>query len=86
MLHVALSCHGMLTSPLLQTFLHSGGDRWINTPGVNGHRPLHVRVPKDVAVMLLDYGAHLDAVDADGSTPKCCNEYLCVTPAHCHAL
>ena len=38
LLHIALSCCGMLTSPLLQTYLHSGGDRWINTPGVNGRR------------------------------------------------
>ena len=76
LLHVALSSQGMLTSPLLQTFLHSGGDRWINTPGVNGRRPLHHHIPKNVEVLLIDCGAHLDAVDADGSTPECCNEYL----------
>ena len=70
----------MLTSPLLETFLHSGGDRWINTPGVNGRRPLHHSIPKDVEVLLVDYGAHLDAVDADGSTPECCNEYFKCNP------
>ena len=80
LLHVALSSDGMLTSPLLQTFLHSGGDRWINTPGVNGRRPLHHSIPKDVEVLLIDYGAHLDAVDADGSTPECCNEYFKCNP------
>ena len=70
----------MLTSPLLQTLLHSGGDRWINTPGVNGRRPLHLRIPREVAVLLIDYGAHLDAVDADGSTPEYSNEYFKCNP------
>ena len=76
LLHIALSSDGMLTSPLLQTFLHSGGDKWINTPGENGRRPLHHSIPKDVEVLLIDYGAHLDAVDADGSTSECCKEYF----------
>ena len=80
LLHIALSSHGMLTSPLLQTFLHSGGDRWINTPGVNGRHPLHHSVPKGVEVLLIDYGAHLDAVDAVGSTPECGNEYFECNP------
>ena len=80
LLHIALSCRKMLTSPLLQTFLHSGGDRWINTPGVNGRRPLHLCVPKDVADLLVDYGAHLDAVDADESTPEYSNEYFKCNP------
>ena len=64
----------MLTSPLLETFLHSGGDRWINTPGVNGRRPLHHSIPKDVEVLLID------VVDADGSTPECCNDYFKCNP------
>ena len=80
LLHIALSSRGMLSLPLLQTFLHSGGDRWINTPRVNGRRPLHHSVPKDVEVLLIEYGAHLDAVNADGSTPKCCNEYFKCNP------
>ena len=80
LLHIALSSDGMLTLPLLQTFLHSGGDRWINTPGINGRRPLHHSVPNDVAVLLIDYGAHLDAVDADGSTPEYSNEYFKFNP------
>ena len=70
----------MLTSPLLQTFLHSGADRWINTPGVNGRRPLHYNVSKDVADLFVDYGAHLDAVDADESTPEYSNEYFKFNP------
>ena len=75
LLHIALSSRKMLPSPLLQTFLHAGGDRWINTPGVNGRRPLHLGVPKEVEVLLIDYGAHLDAVDAGGSTPRCGYKY-----------
>ena len=55
---------------LLQTFLLSGGDRWINTPGINGRRSHHFHAQKKVQVLLIDYGAHLDAVDADGSTPR----------------
>ena len=75
LLHIALSNYRMLTSPLIQTFLNSGGERWINTPGVHGHRPLHLDIPKEVEVLLVEYGAHLDAVDAGGSTPKCSREY-----------
>ena len=80
LLHIALSSRGMLTSPLLQTFLHSGGDRWINTPGVNGRRPLHLHIPREIAVLLIDCGAHLDAVDADGLTPKSGNDYFKCNP------
>ena len=80
LLHIALSNREMLASPLLQTFLHAGGDRWINTPGVNGWRPLHLGVPKEVEVLLINYGAHLGAVDADGSTPVCCNNYYEYNP------
>ena len=81
LLHIVLSSQTGLTSPLLQTFLHSGGDRWINTPGVNGRRPLHLDVPRVIADLLIDYGAHLDAVDADGSTPEYSNEYFKYNPS-----
>ena len=80
LLHILLSRHDTLTSPLLQTFLHSGGDKWINTPGVNGLRPLHLHISREFTDLLIDYGAHFDAVDADGSTPKYCNEYLKSNP------
>ena len=56
---------------LLQTFYKVMGT---NTPKVNGRRPLHFRLPKDAQVLLIDYGAHLDAVDTDGSTLQCGNE------------
>ena len=76
LLHIALSSDMMLRSPLLKTFLKSGGDKWINTPGVNRCCPLHlICVLKEVQVLLIDHGAHLDAVDACGSTPICSKEY-----------
>ena len=80
LLHIVLSYPGMLISPLLETFLEGGGNRWINTPGgVNGYRPLH-GVPKQVKVLFIEHGAHLDAVDAYGSTPKCCQKYYLSHP------
>ena len=76
LLHIALSNSRMLRSSLLQTFLKSGGDRWINTPGVNGCRPLHLSLLKKVEVLLINCGAHLDAVAVDGSIPRCSKEYF----------
>ena len=66
----------MLRSPLLiRTFLNGGEDRWINIPGVKGCRPLHLAATKHIKVLLIDFEAHLDNVNACGSTSKCCNEH-----------
>ena len=42
---------------------------------VHGFHPLHLGFPKEVEVLLIEHGAHLDAIDADGSTPYCCYKY-----------
>ena len=54
---------------LIVALLRWGADAVINVPDQKGHRPLHLAAQLDnptIVSHLLDYGAHLDAVNAEG--------------------
>lgn len=60
-----------------------GADQWINTAGERGNSPLHVAVIKsntlpEILSLLLEYGAHVDSVNADG----CAVLELCSSKRH----
>ena len=69
--HDAMSCSGKLCADVVRTMLECGGDRYIDSLDKHGKRPLHVAVQSgkpELVSLLLEFGAHLDAVNRDGST------------------
>ena len=59
-------------SLLIPALLRWGSDAVVNVPNLNGMRPLHLAISiidsSRVLTHLLDYGAHLDAVNAAGKS------------------
>lgn len=69
-LHEALR---FCSTPFIAWLLDSGADKWINISGPLGNYPLHVavlngRCNTKLIQLLLDNGAHVDAVDSRGKT------------------
>ena len=71
LVHDAMSCSGKLSADVVRTMLECGGDCYINSFDKCGRRPLHVAVQSgkpELVSLLLEFGAHLDAVNSEGST------------------
>ena len=51
---------------ILQIIFEKNGHWMVNGVGPLGMRPLHLTYQTEVITLLLDYGAHLDAVDSSG--------------------
>ena len=71
LVHDAMSCSGKLSADVVRTMLECGGDCYIDSLDKHGKRPLHVAVQSgklELVSLLLEFGAHLDAVNREGST------------------
>ena len=64
LLHLALSSSP--SKQLIKTILENGGDYLINEVGPCGNRPIQTVFDEPTIQLLLDYGAHLDAVNMYG--------------------
>lgn len=70
---------------IIESILRWGADESINTPNSEGLRPLHVAIRHrnlDIITLLLDNGAHLDAVDGDGQTVIDLSDHLRIHDIH----
>lgn len=69
-LHIALL--QVSNFQLVSALLRWGADTVVNKPNASGSRPLHLAVQTygtvEMVVLLLDHGAHVDAVDREGRT------------------
>lgn len=71
LVHDALRCTGKLSADVVRTMLECGGDCYIDSLDKRGKRPLHVAVQSgepELVSLLLEFGAHLDAVNSEGSS------------------
>ena len=79
LLHLALDSSSLQNSViqtgiswLIPALLRWGSDAVVDVPNLNGMRPLHLAISNtdssEVLTHLLDYGAHLDAVNAAGKS------------------
>ena len=68
-LHNAVDCDLNYNVEVVQSMLECGGNSLINAFDKHGRRPLHVAVQSgnhELVSLLLEFGAHVDAVNCDG--------------------
>lgn len=59
----------MLPAEFIEAMLQWGASKYINSPvGLDSNRPLHYSQESQVTSVLLEYGAHFDAVNGAGKT------------------